>query len=72
MITWNDFKCAIGLQEGKIENVNEYPGNYSLMWCPEKGYINNCDNCPFNEKEKEMRADPNSYQKWLKLHSKNN
>ena len=72
MITWNDFKCAIGQQNGNIENVVECPGGYSLMWCPEKGYINNCDGCQFNEKEKEIRSDPNNYQKWLKLHNKNN
>lgn len=72
MITRNDFKCTIGLQKGNIENVIEGPGSYNLMWCPEKGYINNCDGCSYNQIEKEMHADPNSYPKWLKLHNKNN
>ena len=40
------------------------------MWCGRlRKYILNCDECLFNEKEKEMY---NSYQKWLELHNKNN
>lgn len=70
MITWNDFKCeAPRLSCHRIDNF----GDYSEMWCGRlEKYILNCDKCSFNKKEKEMRADPNSYQKWLKLHNKNN
>lgn len=67
MITWNDFKC-----ESPHHRIDNF-GDYSEMWCGQlEKYIENCDNCFFNEKEKEMRSDPNSYQKWLKLHNKNN
>ena len=70
MLTWNDFKCeSPHISRHRIDNC----GDYSEMWCGRlEKYIENCDNCPFNEKEKIMRSDPNSYQKWLKLHNKNN
>ena len=62
MITWNNFKCEF--PHHHIDNF----GDYSEMWCGRlEKYINNCDNCPFNEKEKEMRIDPNSYQKMAKI-----
>ena len=67
MLTWSNFKCKSPyLSNHRIDNF----GDYSQMWCGRlRKYINNCDNCPFNEKEKIMRKDPNSYQKWLKLHN---
>ena len=67
MITWNNFKC-----EFPHHRIDSF-GDYSEAWCGRlEKYISNCNDCPFNEKEKEMRIDPNSYQKWLKLHDKNN
>ena len=70
MITWHDFKCeSPRLSRHRIDSF----GDYSEMWCGRlQKYIDNCNNCPFNKVEKEMRIDPNSYQKWLKLHNKNN
>lgn len=69
MLNWNDFKCeSLYISRHRIENC----GDYSQMWCGRKEkYILNCDGCPYNQKEKEMRADPNSYQKWLKMRNKN-
>ena len=66
MITQNDFKCkSPHFTPHRIENR----GDYSEMWCGRKGkYILNCNGCPYNEKEKEMRADPNNYQEWLRRH----
>ena len=64
---YDDFKCGAGRLEGKIEYILEGPGSYHLAWCPIKeNYISNCDNCEYNEIEKEIRADPNNYQEWLR------
>lgn len=69
----DDFRCRAGRLKGKIEYVLEGPGSYHLVWCPIKeNYISNCNNCKYNETEKEIYTDPNSYSKWLKLHNKNN
>ena len=70
MITWNDFKCeSPRIFRHRIDNF----GDYSRLWCGRlHEYIINCNDCPYNEKEKEMKTDPNSYSKWLKLHNKNN
>ena len=66
MLTWSDFKCTSPyFTPHRIENC----GDYSEMWCGRKGkYIINCSGCPYNKKEKEMRADPNNYQEWLRRH----
>lgn len=63
MITWNDFKCKSPyFMRHRIDNF----GDYSQMWCGRKGkYIQNCDGCPYNEIEEQMRADPNNYPDWL-------
>ena len=70
MITWNDFKCeSPRLSRHRIDNF----GDYSEMWCGRlRKYVYNCDGCSFNQVEKEMKTDPNSYSKWLKLQNKNN
>ena len=68
MLNWNSFKCHLGQKFGKIENVIEGPGSYSLLWCPIKNnYINNCDNCDYNEVRKTIKSDPNNYLEWLRL-----
>lgn len=66
MLTWDNFKCTSPyFTPHQIENH----GDYGEIWCGHKGkYILNCDGCPYNEKEKEMRADPNNYQEWLRRH----
>lgn len=67
MITWNKFKCeAPYLSPHRIDNF----GDYSQLWCGRfNKYILNCNGCTYNEKEKEMRADPNNYQEWLRRHN---
>ena len=66
MLIQDEFKCESPyFTPHRIENR----GDYSEMWCGRKGkYIVNCNGCPYNEKEKEMRADPNNYQEWLRRH----
>ena len=66
MLTWNNFKCNDSrASRHRIDNF----GDYSQLWCGRlRKYILNCNNCPYNEKEKEMRADPNNYQEWLRRH----
>ena len=70
MITWNDFKCE--LPHLSCHRIDSF-GEYSEMWCGRlRKYVDNCNGCSFNQVKKEMKTDPNSYSKWLKLHNKNN